>query len=107
MKVQRSCTAARDLCDRTGAGGLSIGIHAGADEDCLGAERSDTSCRHGRVDPKTSGFVATGSDYPTAVWIAADNQGLTAELWPVALLYSRKEGIHIHMDDLAQFGSTL
>lgn len=59
------------------------------------------------MNPKTSGCVATGSDDSSAIWITADDQGLTAELRPIALLYGLKEGIHIHMDNLAQFGSTL
>jgi hypothetical protein len=59
------------------------------------------------VDPKTSGFVATGGNDSPAVWVAADDQRLTAELRPVALFYGRKEGIHVHMDDLAEIRVTL
>lgn len=101
----RAVVTAQDSHNLTG--GLSIGFHAGTDKDCLRAEGAGPCHRHGRVDPKTSGFVATGGNDSPAIWITADDQRLTAELRPVALFYGRKEGIHVHMDDLAEFGTVL
>ncbi len=83
-------------------GCLSIGIHAGADKDCLGAKRTSLGRRHGRVDPEPPYLTAASSNDAPAIGGATDDQRLTAELRSVALLDRRKEGTHIHMDDLAE-----
>ena len=76
-----------------------------AQENRLGAERPGTGCRHGGVNAKAAGLIAAGRHDAPAARIAADDDGLTLQLGMVPLLHRRKEGIHVHMDDLAEFGT--
>jgi hypothetical protein len=59
------------------------------------------------VDPKPPCLVATGGNDSPSFGIATDDDRQTAKLRLVALLYRRKEGIHVHMDDLAEIRVTL
>jgi hypothetical protein len=56
------------------------------------------------VDPKPPCFIATAGNNAPAIGVATDDYRLAAEFWPIALLDRRKEGIHVHMDDLAEIG---
>jgi hypothetical protein len=59
------------------------------------------------VNAKTAGLIATGRHDAPAARIAADDDGLTAELGMVPLLHGGEKGIHVHMDDLAEFDTVL
>ena len=57
--------------------------------------------------PKRRASITAGDHSAPAGRIAADDDGLTSQLGMVPLLHGGEEGIHIHMDDLAEFGTVL
>jgi hypothetical protein len=60
------------------------------------------------VNAETAGLIATGRhDAPVVRIAAAADDGLTAQFGVVALLHSGKKGIHVDMDDLAEFATVL
>ena len=85
----------------------AVGVYARAEGSRLGTERAGTGRRHGGVNAKTAGLIAAGRHDAPAGRIAADDDGLPPEFGVVSLLHRRKEGIHVHMDDLAEFGTVL
>ena len=71
------------------------------------SSRAGAGCRHGGVNAKAAGLIAAGRhDAPTGR-IAADDDGLASQFGMVPLLHRREKGIHVHMDDLAEFGTVL
>ena len=86
---------------------LAVGVYARAEENRLGPERPGAGRRHGGVNAKAAGLMAAGRHNSPAGRIAADDDGLTSQLGLVPLLHRRKEGIHVYMDDLAEFSTTI
>jgi hypothetical protein len=74
------------------------------EENSLGTERPGAGRSHGGVNAKAAGLIAAGRHNATADRIADDDDGLTSQLGMVPLHYRRKEGIYVHIDDLAETG---
>ena len=71
------------------------------------SSRAGAGCRHGGVNAKAAGLIAAGRHDAPAGRIAADDDGLPPEFGVVPLLHGGKKGVHVHMDDLAAFGTLL
>ena len=76
---------------------LDIGGETGLHHDRLGAEFQGLEHRHGRADALDPGEVAAGRDHPPCA--AADDDGLVADAWIVALFDGGIEGVAVHVGD--------
>jgi hypothetical protein len=58
------------------------------------------------VDPKAPYLLAAGDKNAQTSGVTTDDQRLTAESWPIALLDRRKESIYVHhMEEFAEIGT--
>ena len=80
-----------------GAGGFHIGVHAGGNDDGIGAELERLKHWHGRPHAANARDIAGCRDNATAA--SADNHGFGSKRWVVALFNGGIEGIAIHVGD--------
>jgi len=59
------------------------------------------------VDPKLPCLIAAGGNDASTIGVATDDKRLATEFWLIPLLDRCKEGIHVHVDDLAEIGAAL
>ncbi len=86
-----------------GLGDLGIAVHANGQEDGVWAQAHCLGRRHGAVDAELADLVGGGADHAAALRVAPDDDGLAPQLRPVKLLDRRVKGVHIDVDDLADF----
>ncbi len=67
--------------------------------DGVRAETAGGAQRHGGVDAEFPGFVAGGGDYAALIGLAADDDGLAAELGALEQLDGDEEGVHVDVED--------
>lgn len=87
----------QDAHDFCGLG--AVGVHAGADEDAVGAKFAGGAGGHGGADLELSGFIAGGADDAALVGRGADDDGFATVFGMITLFDGREEGVHIDMED--------